>query len=202
MRATTAALAAAGGGTLLLPYGYTFNSGPINLTSNTEFRVEGTFLASNNSASDYVLIAPLPWFGGGQDAPMSGAPEWHPIIMAWQQSNISVTGGGVIDGNGGACYDCFAAKLKPSPCSGYSRPQLLRPVHVVGFTLYNITLQNSPAWTIHLANVTGARLSNFTVTAPPNQGNTDGVDIDCSRDVVRSCTLDDVRCTRMLDAIL
>lgn len=84
LRKSTAALELAGSGTLLLPAGYTFFSGPINLTSNTLFDIQGTFLASNNSA-DYPLIAPLPWFGGGQDAPMSGQPEWHPCIMAWQQ---------------------------------------------------------------------------------------------------------------------
>lgn len=185
LRAAAGALAAVGSGTLLLPYGYTFFSGAINLTSNTIFDVQGTFLASNNS-DDYVLIPPLPWFGGGPDAPMSGQPEWHPVIMAWNASNITITGGGLIDGNGAAWYECAAQKLRTAPCNGYSRPQLLRPVYVNGFYLNNVTLKNSPSWTIHLAWVTGAELRNFTVTAPYNQGNTDGVDIDCSHDVLIS----------------
>jgi len=187
IRAATAALAAAGGGELLLPRGFTFRSGPINLTSHSLLSIEGTFLASNDSA-DYMLVSPLPWFGGGQDAPLSGAPEWSPVIRAVGTPaapvvNVSLSGGGVIDGNGAAWWACFDAKLRGPPCDGYSRPQLLRPTYVEGFALSNLTLRDSPAWTIHLAWVTGARLSNFTVTAPADRGNTDGVDVDCSRDV-------------------
>lgn len=185
VRAALAALASNAGGQLLLRAGYTFLTGPLNLTSNTVFTVAGTLLASTDS-SLYPLIPPLPWFGGGQDAPESGQPEWQPVLLASYQSNITINGGGLIDGNGQAWWDCFHATppLTGAPCNGYSRPQLLRPVHVSGFTLANITLRNSPAWTVHLANVTGAHLYNFTVTAPANQGNTDGVDIDCSRSVL------------------
>jgi polygalacturonase len=188
VRAATAALAAAGGGELLFPAGYTFFCGPINVSSHAVVRVEGTFLASNNSA-DYELVAPLPWFGGGQDAPLSGAPEWSPVLRAVGTAdapvvNVTFTGGGLIDGNGAAWWACFDNKLAGPPCNGYSRPQLLRPTYVEGFSLYNLTLRDSPAWTIHLAWVTGAHLWNFTVTAPADRGNTDGVDPDCSRDVL------------------
>lgn len=183
VRAAAAALAAAGGGTLYLPFGYTFLTGAFNLSSHAVLRVAGTLLASNASA-DFVLIPPLPWLGGGQDAPMSGQPEWSPVISAWDATNVTVTGGGVIDGNGAAWYACFADKLRSPPCNGFSRPQLLRPVRVEDFSLFNVTLRDSPAWTIHLAWTTRATLTNFTVTAPASQGNTDGVDVDCAVDTL------------------
>ena len=185
VRAAAAALAAAGGGTLLLPAGYKFLTGPFNLSSHSVLSVVGTLLASNSSA-DFFLVAPLPWFGGGVDAPMSGQPEWSPVISAWAAENVSVSGGGTIDGNGAAWWACKAAGLVGPPCNGYSRPQLLRPTHVRGFALSNVTLRDSPSWTIHLANVTGGTLSNFSVLAPADQGNTDGVDVDCSRNVTIS----------------
>jgi polygalacturonase len=185
VRAAAAALAAAGGGTLLLEHGYTFRTGPFNLSSNSVLSVVGTLLASNNSA-DYYLVPPLPWFGGGVDAPASGQPEWSPVINVWHASNVSVTGGGLIDGNGAAWWACSDAHLVGPPCDGFSRPQLLRPTHVVGFTLSNVTIRDSPSWTIHLANVSSATLSDFSVLAPADRGNTDGVDVDCSRNVTIS----------------
>ena len=89
-----------------------------------------------------------------------------------------------MEGNGGAWWACSKSpNLAPPPCSGFSRPQLIRPTHVTGFTLSNLTLRDSPSWTVHLANVTGAVLSNFSVFAPYDEGNTDGCDIDASRNI-------------------
>jgi len=192
-KAVRAALHAAflvNGGTVLLPSPYIFLTGCVNLTSNVELRIEGTLLASPTTANgDYVLVPPLPWFGGGQDAQESGAPEWQSVIRSFNAENVSVTGGGLINGNGGATngwWACFHASpaLAPSPCSGFPRPQLVRFVHTRGVLVRNITLIDSPAWTIHLANVTGAQVLNFTVLAPADEGNTDGVDVDCSSDVL------------------
>ena len=138
VRGALAAAAAANGGTVLLPAPYVFLSGCVNLTSNVELRVEGTLLASPVSAGgNYVLVPPLPWYGGGQDAEMSGAPEWQSVVRAYGATNVSLSGGGVIDGNGGAAggwWACFhaAPPLGPQPCAGFSRPQLLRLVHTRG----------------------------------------------------------------------
>ena len=192
IRAALEAARVAGGATVVLPSGYTFLSGSVNVSSNTELRVEGTFLASpTTTLGDYVLVPPLPWYGGGQDAQESGAPEWISVIRSFNTVNVSIRGGGTIDGNGGAAdgwWACFHATpaLGPPPCAGYSRPQLVRFVHAVAVVVENVTLVNSPAWTLHIANVTNARIRNLRVLAPADQGNTDGVDIDCSQDVVVS----------------
>lgn len=171
------------GGTLYFPSNYTFISQPLNISSNTQVLVAGVLKASPNSTALWPIIPPLPWFGGGVDAPMSGAPEWQPFLLATGE-NISFGGGGVIDGSGGSAgwWACAhgTPPLAAAPCSGYSRPRLLQPRHVITFLLEDLTLINSPAWTIHLANVSGATLRNFSVTAPADQGNTDGVDPDCS----------------------
>jgi polygalacturonase len=185
VRKAAAAVTAAGGGTLLLPAPRAFFTGPFNLTSNTVLLIQpGAVLRASNDSSVYPLVAPLPWFGGGQDAEMSGLPEWSPVIASFNSSNVTITGGGLIDGNGAAWWSCFDSKLQGPPCNNVSRPQLVRPVNVTGFTMDGVTLQNSPAWTIHLAWVTGAVIRDVAVLAPASRGNTDGVDIDCSQDVL------------------
>jgi polygalacturonase len=184
LRRGLSALEACGGGTLLLPSPHAFLSQALNLTSNTRLLVEGTLRAST-ATTLWPLIPPLPWYGGGVDAPQSGAPEWQPFLLSTYASNLTLEGGGVIDGSGAAWWACAhgTPPLAAPPCAGFSRPRLLQPRHVTGFVLRNLTLQNSPAWTIHLANVTGASLSDFAVLAPADQGNTDGADLDCSRQV-------------------
>ena len=176
------------GGILLFESSYVFLTGPFNLSSNTIVDIQGIVRASNDSTV-YPLVQPLPWFNGGPDAEGSGQPEHSPVFYSYNTINITLTSStatGQIDGNGLAWWECFNSTppLAPFPCNNYSRPQLIRPYNVQNFTLTNLNIYNSASWTIHLANVTNAYLSNFSVRAPANRGNTDGVDIDCSSNVV------------------
>ena len=185
LRAALAALASsATGGTLLLPAPYTFLSQALNLSANLDLEVAGTLLAAPGGPL-WPLIPPLPWFGGGVDAPESGAPEWQPFLLGLYAHNLTIRGGGVVDGGGGPWWACAhgAPPLQAPPCSGFSRPRLLQPRHARGFALRGLTLRNSPAWTIDLENVSDARLADFAVLAPADQGNTDGVDVTCSQRV-------------------
>ena len=186
LRAALAAIAgSASGGALLLPAPYTFLSQALNLTSNLALLVEGTLLAAPGGPL-WPLIPPLAWFGGGVDTPESGAPEWQPFLLGLGAHNLSLSGGGVVDGGGAPWWACAhgSPPLQAPPCSGYSRPRLLQPRHATGFTLRNLTLRNSPAWTIDLENVTDAHLAGFSVLSPADQGNTDGVDVTCSQRVL------------------
>lgn len=63
------------------------------------------------------------------------------------------------------------------------RPQLVRFINTIDITIYNITLKDSPAWTLHLANTTNVHANYVTITAATNGSNTDGFDIDCSVNV-------------------
>lgn len=80
VRATFAAGAAAGGGTVQMPAGYTFLTGSFNVTSNVVLQVDGGILGYSNITSfesavyHYPLIPPLPWYGGGQDRALSHPP--------------------------------------------------------------------------------------------------------------------------------
>jgi polygalacturonase len=52
--------------------------------------------------------------------------------------------------------------------------------------VHDITLKDSPAWMLYLSWVTTAHIYNVNLTTPPLPiaHNTDGMDIDCSVDVL------------------
>jgi polygalacturonase len=122
-RAVRAALAAAAnktnGGRVIFDVNHTFLTGCFNVSSNIILDIQGKILTSNLT-SDYVPVQPLPWYGGGPDAQLSGQMEWQSVIRSYQADNITITGGGVIDGQGQYWWPCQLNLTQP-PCSGLSR---------------------------------------------------------------------------------
>lgn len=192
-RAIRAALAAChGGGSVLLRAGGTFLTGPLNLTDNIELVVErnATLLATSDT-SHYPQIAPLPSYGWTRDVncfdsartangTVVGVLRYAPIIGAFGASNVSVRGGGLLNGSGTPWWDrCKAHALAAG------RPRLVEFNNVTRGTIEDLTLRDSPFWTIHLVysrEVTARRLAVF---APyMGLGNTDAVNPDSSRDVL------------------
>ena len=181
IRAAVDECGAAGGGTVLFAAGRTFLSGAFNISSNTELRVEGVLLGSPN-ATDYVLVDYLPWYGpdppqkrmhATTEGPMD-TREWSPFIQSWYASNVSISGGGTIDGQGAQWWAC-AGNMAAPPCSGYPRPHGIRLVGGVGFSISGVAIKNMPMWQVHLAFVTSAHVHDVSITAPASAGhNTDG----------------------------
>ena len=64
------------------------------------------------------------------------------------------------------------------------RPNLVRLINTVDITVYNVTLKDSPSWTLHLANTTNVHIYNFSALAANTSVNTDGIDIECSVNVL------------------
>jgi len=190
VRAAVAECGAAGGGTVLFAAGRTFLTGPFNVSSNTRLQVEGTVLGPPN-ATDYVLVDYLPWFGPdpGLPAGATDAREWSPLIQSWYASNVSIAGGGTIDGNGAAWWRC-ASNMSQPPCAAHTRPHLIRLVGGRGFEIAGVTIKDSPMWQVHLAFVTDAWVHDVRILAPSSSAssspshNTDGVDPDCAQDVL------------------
>jgi len=90
-RAAIAACHAAGGGHVTVPQG-SFLTGPIHLLSNVDLHVtENARIVFSQNPSDY-LPAVLTRFEGVE------LYNYSPLIYAYQQHNIAVTGSGVLDG--------------------------------------------------------------------------------------------------------
>lgn len=85
---------AAGGGRVVLPAGNYFSAGPLRLKSNVDLHLaEGSRLTFGNHPSKYTPLVKVRWEG-------TVCWNWSPLIYAFQQQNIAITGKGTIDGNG------------------------------------------------------------------------------------------------------
>lgn len=201
VRAAASACGQAGGGTLLFPAanpgkerGYV--TGAFNITSNMHVEIqEGVRLLGSHShdGSDWPLIIVAevwPGFGFARDSgpphasayTESGRLMHQSLLFAWKATNISVGGGGTIDCRGKYFEGCSTNLAKP-PCSGYARPQCIFFSNSTGVVFEDLTVVNSPDWTLHFSSVDELRVRRVNVTQPGG-GNRDGIDIDSCRDVV------------------
>ena len=173
VRATLAAAAAVNGGTVLFPAGHTFSTGAFNLTSNIDLMVAGTIRASAGSSNGhYTLASQLAWFGVG--------PSWQAFIHSDGASNLTLRGGGTIDGNGAAWWACGCKSSSPDaePCLGHERPRLLNLIDGVGLVIRDLHFTNSPMWNLRPSHFRGIYMTNLTITAPNGVAcNSDGIDL-------------------------
>ncbi len=169
--------AAAGGGEVLFPKG-TYLSGSLELKSGV-----------------HLVLAPEAVLLGSRA--LKDYPS-RKLISASDATDIAIEGGGTIDGQGDAFWEkkdevyggpsyrgtsAFNYRALPRPSFLYFR----RCRNVV---LHNITLKNSPSWTVHLLRCQGARVEDVTIRNPLHGPNTDGIDVNSSIDVVvRGCDI-------------
>lgn len=179
VRACLAAAAAAGPSTVLFPAGKTFLTGAFNLSSDLVVQIEGTVLAYPDSADGHWVLAPdLPWF--------SFDLKWQAFIHSDGANNITLQGGGVVDGNGAHWWACGCGGINPPPplpptntsppCLAHERPKLFNPVNGTGLLVQDLTFRNSPMWNLRPSWFNDVHIRNVTVLAPPKGAcNTDGI---------------------------
>ena len=161
----------AGGGTVLFPAQQTFLTGTIFWKSNVTLEVEGTVLGGPD-LSEYVQIPPDQV--GVQSYAVSQYSQYA-LFYANGASNITLQGGGTIDGN---------AKNTSISTSGNetNRPFVLRVIRSTNVNVNHITLRNSIFWMQHYLECDGVTIDNVTVDNR-NFYETDGVNIDSSSHV-------------------
>lgn len=116
---------------------------PPSVTSNVVLRVDGTLCGVANRSA-YPKIGFLPSYG--HDLDTGGPARRQPLVFAVGASNISIVGGGVIDGNGWYWYPEFRNhSLDP----GVGRPHLVEFQNCTGVEVTGITLLNPAFWTMH-----------------------------------------------------
>jgi Glycosyl hydrolases family 28 len=150
--------AGAHGGTVLFPAGR-FLSGTITLRSNVTLHLSpGAVLLGSTRMADYN-------------------PK-H-LIYAKGVENIAIEGSGTIDGQG----DSFLDKdLKPLP-----RPSPLIEIwDSHNIRIQDIAIRRAPAWALHPKNCDGVRIRGIELLNNLRAINTDGIDIDSSRNVTVS----------------
>lgn len=164
-----------GGGTVLVPAPFTFLTGPFDLKSNVAFVVEtGAVLKASPDEKLYIKSA-------FRNNPGEGT-IW---IGGEHAENITISGGGRIDGNGIAFMgqeleDSY--ELKPFNVKD-PRPHVLTLAGCKNVRINNLHIGNSAYWTIHLAGCNDVVISGITLLNSLKVRNSDGIDVDHSKNV-------------------
>jgi polygalacturonase len=107
-------VAAAGGGEVLVPAPGVFKTLPVNLSSHTRLRVEGTMFALATDAAAWPVVPPVFTYATTMPTWRYQPFVWYPGVEAGV--NISIAGAGESE-----CVRCVRAHMiGHSPCSSQS----------------------------------------------------------------------------------
>ncbi|HEX8499965.1 MAG TPA: glycoside hydrolase family 28 protein [Pyrinomonadaceae bacterium] len=199
----------AGGGRVVVPAGV-FRTGAIHLRSNVNLHIsEGATLKFSTDPAKYLPAVFTRWEG-------TELMNYSPLIYAFEQQNIAVTGKGTLDG--GAADDNWwkwarrqgstpapasadVRKLREMGNSGvpvrervfgeghFLRPPFIQPYRSRNILIEGVTIINSPFWEVHpvLSQNITVRGLNIKSHGPNN----DGCDPESSKDVlIEDCVFD------------
>lgn len=173
--------AAKGGGTVTLAYG-TYLSAPIVLKSDITLEVkhDATLLGSPDHA-DYPQTM------------VFRAPGRQSLISAVNAQNITITGTGIIDGNGASWWrDANGQRVSGIMGQIVFRPRLIVLDHSRHIRISGVTVQNSPSWQIIPYYCDDVTIRGIKVLAPADSPNTDAIDPFSSSNVTIANVIADV----------
>ena len=178
--------------TVLVPYGQTFLSGPLNITrSNIVLRVDGTLEAINGEnipgGGDYIRhdwpqILPLPSYQHSEDHIGFSYLQHQAFIYGRDVDNVTITGMGTIDGSGPWWWDRFDEHNGTAVPAG--RPNLIQIVNCTNLEISHVTMRDSPFWTVHPVYCANVHIHHTTIRARMYAPNVDGIDPDSCRNVM------------------
>lgn len=208
--AITAAIEAchrAGGGRVVVPAG-DWPTGPLRLLSNVDLHLAaGATLRFSTDPSRYLPVVLTRWEG----VELMG---YAPLIYAFGQRNVAITGEGTLDGQADATH-WWPWKAKTGPESQtpdrdrlfrqaqdgvpvaervygaghYLRPPFIQMYRCTNVLVEGITIRSSPFWVIHPVLCSNVTVRKVTVLSlGPNS---DGCDPESSTDVLIEETLFD-----------
>ena len=143
---------------------------------------------------------------------------FHPCFLIHDTSDVEISGNGIIEGNGSWWWETAEKKrnIQMEPVtdeekelaalnpgfremegggggreSQFLRPDLFQIYNCRNISVSDITLQNSPFWTLHSVYSSFLDISSVSVRNPYDSPNTDGINIDSCHGVrVHGCTVD------------
>ena len=185
-----AACAKAGGGTVHVPAGE-FRSGTVVLLSNVNLHLDsGAVLKGSDDLGDYL----------------KEGENRYGLILARKAENVTITGHGILDGNGTYFMDLDKKRVEDDFDGKFTRqgkayiygdkelgdgPVLPkdRPGNMFVFSecrtilLRDVIIKDSPMWTIHIADSDGAELTGLAILNGPSYANNDGIHCTTSRNI-------------------
>jgi unsaturated rhamnogalacturonyl hydrolase len=200
-----AACRAAGGGRVVVPAGR-WRTAAIRLASNVDLHVsEGATLVFDPDPKGYLPAVTTHWEG-------MECRNYSPLIYANGETNVAVTGEGVLDGS--ATWDTWwawcnkADKTRKGPVrqkpdrdrlvemvaagtppekrvfgdGHFLRPNFIQPYRCTNVLVEGVTIVNSPMWEVHPVLCTNVTVRKVTVKTLGP--NNDGCNPECCRDVL------------------
>ena len=191
----------AGGGRVTVPPGK-YLTGPIHLKSRVNLHVaKGATILFSTNPKQYLPVV--------FSRDVAEMMNYSPLIYAFEQENVAVTGEGTLDGQAsksvwpdwvkkaGADAEKLAAmgdlELPVSQRvlgAGYHiRPNFVEPVRCRNVLIEGVTVVDSPMWVLHPLYCTNVTIRGVTVIS--HGKNNDGCDPDSCTDVlIENCTFD------------
>jgi polygalacturonase len=167
------ACSAEGGGSVYIDGG-AYKTGTLELKDNVTLYIQsGSILRGTRKVEDYPpKECELLYYRSG---------EHLQLIYAEKRRNISVQGGGIIDGDDLPTHEW--------PSNGTAkRPRLIRFVECQNTVVRDITLMRPASWTHLYVACNDLLIDNVKVRSYTGRKNQDGLDIDsCQRTIVRNC---------------
>jgi polygalacturonase len=200
---------AAGGGRVVVPAGQ-FLTGPIHLKTGVNLHIaQDAVVRFSRDPSRYLPVVFTRWEG-------VELMNYSPLLYAFGQRNVAVTGRGTLDGQandeywwtwkGGARRTgpnqtadrerLMEMGMKGAPVTDrvfgdghYLRPNFIQPYRCANVLIEGVTIVNSPMWEIHPVLCTNVTVRNVTITS--HGPNNDGCDPESCRDVlIEGCRFD------------
>jgi polygalacturonase len=197
-----AACNSAGGGRVIVPAGV-WLTGPVTLKSNVNLRLpEGAILRFIPEPGKYMPPV-LTRFEGIE------CMNFSPLIYAFGQENIAVTGNGTLDGSASlenwwawcarqpgqetmqardrkhldqAGADGTPVDQRIFGLGHFLRPNFIQPYRCANVLIEGVTIINSPMWEIHPVLSTNVTVRGVAIRSLG--ANNDGCDPECCRDVL------------------
>lgn len=164
--------ACGGGGTVIFPSGK-YLTGPLLLLKNniTLNVTKGATILGSETASDYI-----------SPSSQKLATPTLALINSYHINNITITGGGIIDGQGASWWKSVKSTSK--------RPRLIELAYANNIRINNITLENAGAMHLFLKNTSNVIIDGVTINAPADSPNTDGIVPNSSNNVlIKNCNI-------------
>ena len=199
---------AAGGGRVVVPDGV-FLTGAVHLKSNVNLHLaDGATLKFDPDPAKYLPVVFTRWEG-------VQCMNYSPLIYAFEQENIAVTGKGLLDGSASLENWCgwknnahrptkqVAADRKLNEMGqkgvpveqrvfgegSYLRPNFIQPFRCRNVLIEGVTIHNSPMWEVNPELCTNVTVRDVTIVS--HGPNNDGCDPESCRDVlIDGCVFD------------
>ena len=189
------ACAKAGGGTVYFPAG-TYDTGAIELVSNLTLAIDaGATLRFHTDLADYPIVKSR--YEGTE------ALTPAPLIGGQNLENVTITGRGTLTTDNAewikktnvpaakAVWESIQERLEKGetvPEADYRRavpflrPSFIRPMESKNILIEGVRIVGSSMWTLHILYCENVVIRNVIIETYPGH-NTDGIDIDSSREV-------------------